>query len=130
MGVSAILSIGIALRPVLHSFRVERLHPGVIDAAREYLVIVALTYGGIGVQLMVASCLFAAGRALTQLVLALSHLVVLLVPLAFLFDRLWGPSGIYAAVALATVLAASVAAWWARRTFRILRDTPHQAFTT
>ena len=98
--------------------------PGVIGAARDYLVIVALAFGGMGVQLTVASCLFAAGKVSAQLVLALSHVVVLLVPLALLFDRWWGPSGIYAAVALAVVLAAAVAAWWVRRTFRMLEDAP------
>ena len=103
--------------------------PGVIDAAREYLVIVALAFGGMGVQLTIASCLFAAGKVSAQLVLALSHVVVLLVPLALLFERWWGPPGVYAAVALAVVLAAAVAAWWVRRTFRILENAPLQAFT-
>ena len=98
--------------------------PGVIGAARDYLVIVALAFGGMGVQLTIASCLFAAGKVSAQLVLALSHLVALLVPLALLFDRWWGPSGIYAAVAVAVVVAAAVAAWWVRRTFRILEDAP------
>ena len=101
--------------------------PGVVDAAWEYLVIVALAFGSMGIQHTVASCLSAAGKVLTQLALALSHLVIVLVPLALIFDAWWGPRGIYVAFAIATVLRAVVSRWWARRIFDGLRESPPQA---
>jgi putative MATE family efflux protein len=89
-------------------------HPGVIEATYAYLVPVSLSYGFLGVSMVVGSTFLASGRAAPSLVLALMRMLVLYLPLAWLGNALWGYHGIFYATAVCNVIVAVAGYMWLR----------------
>jgi Na+-driven multidrug efflux pump len=98
--------------------------PAVIEATYWYLVIVPLSYSMLGVTMVAGSCFIALGRPLPALTLTLTRMFGVYVPMAILFDRLWGYPGIFAAAAVANVVVAAGSYGWARW---LLRTRPADA---
>lgn len=98
--------------------------PAVIEATYWYLLIVPLSYSMLGVTMVAGSCFIALGQPLPALTLTLARMFGVYVPLAILFDRLWGYAGIFAAAAVANVVVAAGSYGWVRW---LLRRRPADA---
>ena len=83
----------------------------VIPVVRDYLRIVPVGYGLVGVLMVSTSALNALGRPLHSAGLSLLRLFVLYLPLAFLGARLFNLNGVFAAAAVASVVAGA-GGWW------------------
>jgi len=96
--------------------------PAVIEATHRYLLIVPLSYSMMGVAMVASSCFTALGKPLPTLVLTITRMAVVYVPLAILFDRIWGYEGIFGAGAVANAVVATASYFWVTR---MLRQTTH-----
>ena len=90
-------------------------HAGVVDATYAYLVPVSLSYGFMGMSMMIGATFVALGRAAPSLTLALLRMLVLYLPLAWLADRYFGYQGIFVASGACTVIVAMLGHAWLRR---------------
>ncbi len=88
----------------------------VVAALADYLWIVPLSYGLLGVLLLAGAALSALNRPLQAALLAVLRLFALIIPLALLGSALFGVPGIFGAVAVANALAGVAAFFWLRRT--------------
>ncbi|MCZ6889193.1 MAG: MATE family efflux transporter [Gammaproteobacteria bacterium] len=88
--------------------------PRVVEVTYEYLLIVPLTYGLMGVGSMAASCFVALGRPMPSLVISVTRMIVVTVPLALIFDFYWGPTGVFVATAIANIGTGSLGFFWIR----------------
>lgn len=86
----------------------------VVEVASMYLVIIPLSIGFMGIMAISGSCFNALGKPLPPLVLSINRMIVVYIPLALLFDYLWGYLGIFIATAVATVLMGTIAWQWNR----------------
>jgi Na+-driven multidrug efflux pump len=86
----------------------------VVEATYAYLVPVSLSYGFMGVSMVVGSTFLALGRPLPSLLLTITRMLVLYLPLACLGDHLWGYRGIFYATALCTVVVSGMGHLWLR----------------
>lgn len=82
----------------------------VILVVRDYLRIVPVGYGLVGILMVSSSALNALNKPLHSTALSTIRLFVLYLPLAFLGSRLIGLNGVFAAAAVASVLT-GIAAW-------------------
>jgi putative MATE family efflux protein len=97
--------------------------PAVIEATYRYLLIVPLSYSMMGVAMVAGSCFVALGKPLPSLVLTITRMVGVYVPLALLFDRVWGYEGIFGAGAVANVIVACASYFWVTH---MLKGATHQ----
>jgi putative MATE family efflux protein len=97
--------------------------PAVIEATYRYLLIVPLSYSMMGVAMVAGSCFVALGKPLPSLILTITRMVLVYVPLALLFDRVWGYEGIFGASAVANVIVAGASYVWVTR---MLEGATHQ----
>jgi putative MATE family efflux protein len=88
--------------------------PMVVATLADYLWIVPLSYGLLGVLMLGNATLNALNRPFQSALLTLLRLFVLYVPLAFVGSALFGLRGIFVAAALANVLAGIAAYLWLR----------------
>ncbi|WP_020559621.1 MATE family efflux transporter [Thiofilum flexile] len=88
--------------------------PLAIESAKRYLHIVPITFAAVGVMMMVSSASNGVGRPVVALVLSLARLVVVYLPLAWLFAQVFnlGLEGIYFAIALSNIAVGAGAWWW------------------
>jgi Na+-driven multidrug efflux pump len=105
-------------------------HADVVEATYAYLVIVPLSYAVLGASFVAGSAFVALGKALPSLILTLSRMVIVYLPLALLGNVVYGYKGVYAAGALANVLAGVAGAWWVRRVLPTTNDTLAQPAST
>ncbi len=94
--------------------------PAVIEATYTYLLIVPLSYSMLGVMMVAGSCFVALGKPLPSLVLTIARMAVVYVPLALLFDRIWGYAGIFGAGAVANVVVAAASFVWVTQMLKTL----------
>jgi MATE family, multidrug efflux pump len=120
-GVFAFAVLGGLGRPIVALINAD---PAVIEATYRYLLIVPLSYSMLGVTMIAGSCFVALGQPLPALSLTLARMFVVYVPLAVLFDRLWGYAGIFAAATVANVVVAAASYYWVTR---MLRTRPAEA---
>ena len=90
--------------------------PGVIEATYDFLLIVPLTFGLMGVSMVAGGYFIALGMPMPSFVIAVLRMVVVLIPLAFLLDAVWGYRGIFGANAASNVVVGVVAYVWVRWT--------------
>lgn len=88
--------------------------PVVVEAANWYLVITPLSIGFMGMTAIANSCFNAMGQPIPPLVISIARMFVVYVPLAILFNHLWGYVGIFIATSLSSVLLGTVAWFWNR----------------
>lgn len=89
--------------------------PAVIDAARTYLWLVPLSYGAYGLVSVASSTFNAIDRAVRSTALSALRSLALAVPLAFLGGELYGLTGVFAGISIATGASGVVAYVWMRR---------------
>ncbi len=116
LGFVALSAAGVAIfalaRPLTAAFIPGA--PAVVEMGADFLRIMALTFGFIGVQLVLNGVFRGAGNTVVAMVLAIVSLWVLRFPLAYaLAERSpLGPRGIWWAFALSNVAAGVIAVGW------------------
>lgn len=93
-------------------------NPAVIASANAYLTIVPPSYGVLGVILITSSSFNAVGQPLLSVAIALSRLLLLYLPLAYLGSRWFGLLGIFGAACLSNLIIGLSVYFWNRRTFK------------
>jgi putative MATE family efflux protein len=93
--------------------RVFTEDPEVLALLGLYLWIVPFSWGFSGVVNVVSAAFNAIDRARRATVLSVARSLLLAVPLALLGGALGGVAGVFVGMALANVLTAALAAWWA-----------------
>jgi Na+-driven multidrug efflux pump len=89
--------------------------PAVIASASRYLTIVPISYGALGVVLVFSSAFNALGKPLLSIVMAITRLLFLYLPLAYLGSQWFGVSGIFTAACLSNGAIALGTFLWYRR---------------
>lgn len=97
-------------------------NPTVVAAADWYLVITPLSIGFMGMTAIASACFNAMGQPMPPLIISITRMFVVYVPLAILFDYLWGYIGIFAATSLSSVLLGIVAWFWNRHAITRFRS--------
>ncbi|HTO57092.1 MAG TPA: MATE family efflux transporter, partial [Pseudomonadales bacterium] len=92
--------------------------PDVVDAASNYLVIIPLGLGFMGVMGVSSACFNALGKPTPPLVLSLLRLLVLLIPLALIGRDIAGYRGVFAATTITSIIVGILAWTWNDRTVR------------
>ena len=88
--------------------------PQMVAAAALFLLIVPVSFGPLGVGQVAGSVFVALGKPLPPTILSIARTVVVYVPMAFLFDHLWGYMGIFIALLVSNVLFGVASWWWGR----------------
>lgn len=86
-----------------------------VAAANQYLRIVPLSFGLLGIIAMVSSVANGVGEPIPALVMTVTRLVIIYIPLALLLSNFMGLSGVFIATAAANFLVGFGAMWWANR---------------
>ena len=92
--------------------------PGVLDAISAYLLIAAWGFSGYGVLIVVNGALNAIDRASHALMMSLGRVFLVMVPVAWLGGRAFGPNAIYGAELAANLIGGLVAFGLARHIMR------------
>lgn len=103
--------------------------PKVIETASWYLVIIPLSIGFMGVTAISSTCFNAMGKPLPPLVISIARMFVVYVPMAIVFNWLWGYVGIFSATALSTIILGSVSWLWNRHALAAARAKREQLAT-
>lgn len=90
--------------------------PNVVAIAAQYLWLVPVSYGALGLMQATNSAFNAMGKPLPSIAITAIHMLGCYIPLAYLGSRMAGPIGIFAAAAIANLLAGLGAYLWSRRT--------------
>ncbi|MEO0408847.1 MAG: MATE family efflux transporter [Cyanobacteria bacterium P01_A01_bin.135] len=90
--------------------------PAVIAIAAQYLWLVPISYGAVGLLHLSNSAFNAMGRPKPSILLTMTHMLGLYIPLAYLGGQLVGPTGIFVAASIANLLAGLMAYRWSRGT--------------
>ena len=88
--------------------------PNVVTIATRYLWLVPISYGAMGLLQVTNSSFNAMGKPLPSITLTALHMVGCYIPLAYLGSRFIGPMGVFAAAAIANLIAGSAAYLWSR----------------
>lgn len=91
--------------------------PEVIEIAKLYLYIVPISFGFFGVLRMITAGFNAIGRPFPGTAISIIRAIVIQIPVAIYAGNIWGPTGIFAAIAVSNFLGAAVAYIWNRRIF-------------
>jgi putative MATE family efflux protein len=89
--------------------------PAVVGSASAYLKIVPVSYGALGIVFICSSAFNALGKPLPSVVMALTRLLLLYLPLAYMGNKLFGVSGIFGAACLANAAVGLGMFFWQRR---------------
>ncbi|MBK8454882.1 MAG: MATE family efflux transporter [Thiofilum sp.] len=104
--------------------------PLAIESATRFLHLVPITFGAVGIMMMVSSTSNGVGRPIVGLILSLARLVVVYLPLAWILaqELKWGLEGIYLAIAFSNAVVGLGAWWWSSqfcKTHTQLAYSPH-----
>lgn len=116
LGFGVLTAVGVLgfifARPLVAAF-IPGAHQAVTEGAR-FVHIIALSFGVLGVQLVLSGAFRGAGDTRAAMALALLSLWLLRVPLALLLSKTagLGPTGVWIAFPASNVLGAAVAAAW------------------
>ena len=94
----------------------------VVETATNYLLIIPISLGFMGVMGVASACFNALGKPTPPLVLSLLRLVVVLIPLALIGRALAGYSGVFVATAIANIVVGILALVWNNHTVRVESD--------
>jgi putative MATE family efflux protein len=95
--------------------------PEVISIVGLYLSIVSIGYGFQGITAISSSSFSALNKPLNAAGVNLLRLVVFFVPFALVGSHIWGLTGIFGAIAAASILAGAIAQVWVKRTVVTLK---------
>jgi putative MATE family efflux protein len=91
--------------------------PELVTAASWFFLIVPASFGVMGAGQVSASLFIALGKPIPPTILSVLRTTVVYIPMAILFDHLWGYVGIFAAALVANVLYGFAAYLWGRSMF-------------
>ncbi|MCB1692280.1 MAG: MATE family efflux transporter [Pseudomonadales bacterium] len=95
--------------------------PAVVDAANWYLLITPLSIGFMGMTAIASSCFNAMGQPIPPLVISIARMFIVYIPMAILFDYLWGYVGIFLATSVSTAILGVAAFMWNRHALAVSR---------
>lgn len=100
--------------------------PRAIDAANLHMRIVPISYLGLGFAMTVNSSFNAIGKPIPGMFVSMTRTILVYAPLAFLFARLFGLVGVFAAACTANFIAGGVGFVWFRMVFgrKLAEHTP------
>jgi len=116
-GFCIVSGLGIAVLLALASGFLPRLFsdsPEVIEVTRTFLWIAPVSYGAYGIVMVVNAAFNGLGNPMPGVAISVTRILVLYVPLAWIGRELFGIAGIFAAYAVANVLAGTIGYFWAR----------------
>jgi Na+-driven multidrug efflux pump len=90
-------------------------HPQVISYTAQYLSIVPISYGAMGILVTSNAALNAMGKPLQATILILLRTFVLYVPLAWLAEKYYGFSGILVALTLTNIFVGAISYLWNKK---------------
>jgi Na+-driven multidrug efflux pump len=106
---AALLAIGSGWIPTLFSD-----NPQVTDVSTLYLTIAPISYGTYGMVMVMNASFNGMGKPMPAVHISVSRMAVIYIPLAFIANRLFGITGIFAAYAVANIIMGIIAYAWAR----------------
>ena len=112
-GVLMALVLGIGARSLAAIFNPDL---NVIAIAAQYLWLVPFSYGALGLMQVTNSAFNAMGKPVPSITVTGIHMLLCYIPLAYIGSQIAGPTGIFAAAAIANLLAGFSAYLWSRRT--------------
>jgi len=113
--IAALLALASGFLP-----RIFSDNPAVTDVTQLFLLIAPISYGAYGIVMVVNAAFNGLGDPMPGVVISLTRILVLYVPLAFVGKMLFGIAGIFAAYAIANVIAGALGYVWAQRSARRL----------
>ncbi|MDX1529511.1 MAG: MATE family efflux transporter, partial [Gammaproteobacteria bacterium] len=123
-GLSVAAVLAISAKPLMALFSDDAR---VREVGSAYLWIVPISYGAAGIVMVVNAAFNGLGRPFPAVAVSTLRMVVLYLPLAWLGAKFFNVHGIFAAAAIANIVAGSVAFAWLRRTAGV--SSPQQAPT-
>jgi len=93
-------------------------HPGVVQTAAAYFLIVPMTYAALGMFQVAGTCFNAMGKPIPATALTFARMFVIYLPIAFLLAGPYEVNGIFAANAIANLLVGVGSYLWLQRTLR------------
>lgn len=112
-GVGAAILLGGGAAPLARLFND---HPDITLQTTQYLQLIPVSYGLLGIGMLTNTTFIALGRPLSASLIIAIRLFVLAVPLAFLGSRLLGLRGLFMGISLGNALISVVALLLVRRT--------------
>lgn len=109
LGIAAFLAAASGFLPGLFSD-----NPEVTGVTRLFLWIAPISYGAYGMVMVMNASFNGMGKPMPAVWVSVARMLVLYVPLAMLLDRFIGVAGIFAAYAIANVIAGALSYAWAR----------------
>ena len=94
-----------------------------LDTASMHMRIVPISYAALGVAMVVNGAFNAVGKPLQAMITSLCRTILVYAPLAFLFAKLFGLVGVFAAACTANFVAGSIGGLWWRSVFSKQRAT-------
>ncbi|MGK7946735.1 MAG: MATE family efflux transporter [Microcystaceae cyanobacterium] len=110
--------IGVATILAIFAPNIARLFDNdatVLSVAVNYLRIVPISYGFLGIIFVVGAAFNALGKPLSSMKINICRMILVYVPLAYLGSSLWGIMGIFSATLIANVSVGIVAYIWIQR---------------
>jgi Na+-driven multidrug efflux pump len=86
----------------------------VIGVGALFLTIVPVSYGAYGMVMVMNASFNGMGKPMPAVNISVGRMVVIYIPLAFVFDRLFGVTGIFAAYMIANIVTGLISYLWAR----------------
>lgn len=118
-GMTCAVLLAVLARPLGGLFNKE---PAIIETVARYLWTMPISYGMVGVILIVNASFNAVNQPMKSALLIILRLFVLGVPLAFVFSRAVGVVGVFAGLATANAIVGVVALWLSRRFVRAVAE--------
>lgn len=111
-GVFMAIVLGVGSRSLAALFNSD---PSVIAIASQYLWLVPISYGTLGILQVTNSAFNAMGKPIPSIIITATHMVGFYLPLAYIGGRIVGPVGIFVAAAIANLAVGLGAYTWSRR---------------
>ena len=75
----------------------------VVEIAAQFLKIVSISYGLLGIVMLSGAVLNGINKPLKAMIITLTRMIILYVPMAYLFSKFWGLTGIFWAAFIANI---------------------------
>ena len=92
-------------------------NPDIVRYTAIYLLVVPISYITYGIILISSSAYNASGKPLPSIIMAVTRMLILYIPLAYLGSWLFGVIGIFVAICLSNLMVGILAFIWTRKTF-------------
>ncbi|MEM7769397.1 MAG: MATE family efflux transporter [Cyanobacteria bacterium P01_A01_bin.37] len=111
-GLMVAVGLGMGARFLVTMFNQD---PAVIAVATQYLWLVPISYGTVGIIQVANSSFNAIGKPKPSIMMTIARMFVLYIPLAYVGSRVAGATGIFAAALVSNILVGIASYWWTQR---------------